>query len=388
MSEKISRKAFQASLNRRLSGLQADPALAHRILAMEEKETKMAKKTAASLVIAIILLGVLGTGALAAILNAWGIIDFAGGKTNTYVPPQYEDSIYQEGLRIETGHVICTIRESYYDGKILRVTAHIAPKEKTLFISGDMSPADPVENHFPNPENERVSMAEYARNYYDGRMADILLDAAGDATHGLFYHDDGTCTLYLECIFDEEIPRRDVELHLKYTPLLIMEGELGTYDSSAREVTAIPMTFQAVHVKTYACLDSIDFPDVGVKMTQVTMIVTPLEIRYTLDYEITDLDAYHAQNGGLWFEFIRADSRETAYSAQRVSSGLSNVGSVGRKDGLHHMPDEIGTVYRQMDAIGLDAIGESYTIRAYNAWDKTRYETRTIKVTEMPEPPI
>ena len=114
----------------------------------------------------------------------------------------------------------------------------------------------------------------------------------------------------------------------------------------------------------------------------MTLTVTPLEIRCALDYEITDLNLYKAQQDGLWFEFIDPNSEETEPYAQRVSEGLTSGGSWGRLDGKHDLPDEVGTIYRQRDAIGLDALSDQYTIRAYNAWEKTRYEAVTFHVTE------
>jgi hypothetical protein len=65
-----------------------------------------------------------------------------------------------------------------------------------------------------------------------------------------------------------------------------------------------------------------------------------------------------------------------------VSAGLTSGGSIRRKDGRQDLSDEVGTVYRQNGAIGLDALSDQYTIRAYSAWDKTRYETATFNVTE------
>ena len=143
------------------------------------------------------------------------------------------------------------------------------------------------------------------------------------------------------------------------------------------------MTFHSVETRSFVSDSPMDFPDVGVRVTQVVMTVTPLEIRCTIDYEITDLTAFSAQEGGLWFEFVNPDSTATDFYEQRVSDGLTSEGSAGRADGMFESPDEVGTVYRQRDAIGLDALSDQYTIRAYNAWEKTRYETKTFSVKEI-----
>ena len=76
--KKKNREEFAQSLDRRLSGLQGDPWLAQRIIASEEGEEPMVKKTSATVIILIALIAVLSTSALAAALKAWGLIDFEG----------------------------------------------------------------------------------------------------------------------------------------------------------------------------------------------------------------------------------------------------------------------------------------------------------------------
>ena len=184
-----------------------------------------------------------------------------------------------------------------------------------------------------------------------------------------------------------QMQEANVPLVLRYYPMTITEEQLASeqviIDFDNKETATITKTFHSIPTKTYVCDNPMEFPSVGVRVQYVTITVTPLEIRIALDYEITDLSKYQAQDDGLWFEFINPNSSETEPYAQRVSAGLTSGGSIGRKDGLHDLPDEVGTVYRQTDAIGLDALSDQYSIRAYSAWDKTRYETVTFHVTEM-----
>lgn len=387
MNKKITASEFHNAIESQLFGLKPDPLLAQRIMsASENKRVPIIKKTTFTTAFIAVLLCILVPGALAAVLNAWGIIDFSGKYNDTYIPPRYEDCITKEDLTIDTERVICSIQESYYDGKILRVSAHIIPKEKVLIISGDVSPNDPVEDLFPDPESKAMSIAEYALIHFGGQIADISLNAPEDMSHDFFPHADGSATIYLECYFEEELPERQIDLTLTYMPFLVAnpfnEEKVGAYDASSRENTTIPMAFHAVKEKRFFNNQSLYFASVGVKITNISMIVTPLEIRSTIQYVITDLNAYQAQNGGLWFEFIDPSSTETEYVAQRVSGGLSSGGSVGRMDHLHDLPDEVGVVYCQTDSIGLDALSHQYTIRAYNAWTKERFETQTFDVSE------
>lgn len=81
MSEKMSRKEFSKSLDRRLSGLQGDPWLRTKVLAKTEGE-KPVKKLSAATIVVIVLLVLAMAGAVAA--ANWGAINrfFAGDYVN------------------------------------------------------------------------------------------------------------------------------------------------------------------------------------------------------------------------------------------------------------------------------------------------------------------
>jgi len=381
-------KRVQQAVAHSLSYVQADPWLTQRVLAHVKGEEPVVKKISASMMIAILLVILTLTGALATALNAWGIIDFVGNHANVYIPPLYEESIKQENTVMEGENLTCVIQQSYYDGVILRVTAQITPKENVLLIGDSAGPLDPTANLFPSFDMEQTTIAAYAHKHHEGRMAEAVLglDISDGGSGGIRLNEDGSATLYLEAYFEDAQTDRDISLRLTYLPLInVSEEEWKVYDGSvynfdARETILIPMALHASSVKTFVSETSLDFPSVGIRVNNVTLTVTPLEIRYSLEYEITDLALYHQQEGGLWFEFIDPDSTETLPHAQRVSDGLSSWSSGGRVDGRYDLPDEIGTRYREIGSIGLDALGEQYTLRAYNAWDKTRYEQFTFKV--------
>lgn len=381
-------KRVQQAVAHSLSHVQPDPWLTQRVLAHAKGEKPVVKKISASMMIAILLIILTLTSALATALNAWGIIDFAGNHANVYIPPRYEESIKQENTVIEGDSLTCQIQQSYYDGKVLRVTAHIIPKGDVLLLGDCTYQHDTIECLFPNFDMEQTTIAAYALKHHEGRMAEVVLSVGSDIdeTGGFKLNEDGSATIYLEAYFEDEQNDREVSLQLSYIPqIYISEAEYQTYngsvyDFSALESICIPMTFHASSVKKFVSEDSLDFPSVGVKVDNVTLTVTPLEIRYTLEYEITDLALYNQQEGGLWFEFIDPNSSETAPDAQRVSDGLAAVGSGGRVDGRYDLPNELGTRYIEIGSIGLDALGEEYTLRAYNAWNRTYYEQVTFKV--------
>ncbi len=386
MNEKISADEFRAALDRHLSNLKADPYLAQCIMANEEGEKTVIKKISASMVLAIVLICVLVTGALAAALGNWGMIDF-WGRHSGHIPENADETISKEEIRAEAEQFICTIQESYYDGCILRMIARIEPKMPIMLLAEQELPADPME------ENEEITIGEYAARQFDGRMAELsfYLATMDDESGALKRNEDGTASIYMEAYYPDELAERDIVAVVNYLPFNdgadksmeeLDSGEIEIYDFAAQEKIEIPIHLQSVDTRRYECHESMSFPDVGVQVTDVVMMVTPLEIRYTLDYVITDLEKYSALEDGLWFEFIDPNSKETEYYAQRLSDGLTSSEGAGRLDGRFDEPDEIGTVIRQHGTIGLDSLSEEYTIRAYSAWEKTRYETATFHVKE------
>ncbi len=386
-------QSIRAAINACTKGIDDAPSLKYRIAQKTKGEQPVVKKISATAILVIVLAAVSMTAALAAALNGWGIINFAGNHVNAYIPPRYEESITKENQLIETLSVSCTIRESYYDGQILRLTAIVVPKTDELLIGPSSSVFDPVSDLFwqnispKDRQTEWESLGSYALREHGGRLAEVNLSLDtewADCSSDFMKNEDGSYTFYLECQNDEEAPELDTKISLSYIPLTVTEDQLASgqvkIDPDRKETASIRKTFRSVETKTFVCDSPMDFADVGVRVRRVTMTVTPLEIRCALDYEITDLSLYEAQEGGLWFEFIDPESLETDPNAQRVSNGLTSGSSARRLDGMYDLPDEVGTVYRQTDTIGLDALSDRYTIRAYDAWEKTRYEAVTFRV--------
>ena len=387
MNERISRQEVSDALERRLSGLQEDPWLTAKVLSKAEGE-KPVKKISATAILVIALLALSMAGALAAALNAWGVIDFAGNLSWTYVPENARDSVTAENLTVETDDLVCTIRESYYDGEILRLTADIAPKEKMLLVAEDevIMPAD--------NEEDCVTAVEYAKTQFGGRLGDVYLcpeDMDVDCEVDWRSNENGSVTLYMACFFPDELPEREAKLELGYVPGKDLESlteeeleEESFFDTENMVRTPVTLKVRAVETESYVCEEPLDFPSAGVKVTRVAMTVSPLEIRYRLYFTVTDLEKYKAMDGGLWFEFVNPESTATDYFEQTFEGGLSGSGSIVCVDDRDEFGNEkVGSVLCQTDTLGLNALGEEYTIRAYNCWEKTRYEAVTFRVEKV-----
>ena len=383
MSNRMSQGEFSESLDKRLSGLQEVPWLEAKVLAKAEGEKPVKKKLSAATIVIVVLLVLAMAGAVAAALNSWGVVDFAGNRAWTYVPETAQESISKEEQTFETDFVKCTVQESYYDGKILRAAFLIEPKDKTLLIHS----GDDFEDPFSDDIDETI--AQYAQEHFDGSMAVVWIFPQVDSENGegdCRHNEDGSIVLYMEdCLKEEQPELTEIPLEVGYAP--VTDGE--------RAAERAPMTLkvQAVESELYVCEDPLDFPEAGVQVTRAALTVTPLEIRVELDYTVTDLEKYNATEDGLWFEFVNPKSTATDYFGQTFESGMAGGGSVACLDVRENeqnedeeeysQPAKLGSRYRQTDTLGLNALYDEYTLRAYNCWEKNRYETVSFRVKKV-----
>ena len=133
-----------------------------------------------------------------------------------------------------------------------------------------------------------------------------------------------------------------------------------SFDLAATEITE----------ERYVSDAPVEYESVGVRVDRVTMTVKALEIDYVISYTITDLDKYAVTDEGLWFEFIDPNSTETDYYAQRLKAGSSNLDAAGNAD-LTQVQEQSGT-------LALSEKADTYTMRAYECWNKQRFETHEI----------
>ena len=383
MSNRMSQREFSESLDKRLSGLQEVPWLEAKVLAKAEGEKPVKKKISAATIVIVVLLVLAMAGAVAAALNSWGVVDFAGNRAWTYVPENAQESISKEEQTFETDALKCTVQESYYDGKILRAAFLIEPKEKTLLIHS----GDDFEDTFSDETDETI--AQYAQEHFDGSMTEVWIYTLlewGMSEADCRHNEDGSLILYMEdCLTEEQPELTEIPLELGYAP--VTDGETM--------VQKVPMTLKVHAVETglYVCEDLLDFPEAGVQVTRAALTVTPLEIRVALDYTVTDLEKYNATEDGLWFEFVNPQSTATDYFGQTFESGMAGGGSVSCLDARENEQDEdeeeysqpakLGSRYRQTDTLGLNAFGDEYWLRAYNCWEKNRYEIVKFRVEKV-----
>lgn len=94
-----------------------------------------------------------------------------------------------------------------------------------------------------------------------------------------------------------------------------------------------------------------------------------------IEYSVTDREAFDGTQGGLWFEFIDPQKEGEPWE-QRLAAGLTGSGSAGAVDPQEEEPVQ----FCQRETLGRNELHEVYTLRAFDAWEKGRYETHEIRM--------
>ena len=391
----MKKEAFASQLQDGLSDVRVSPRLRRRTLdAIQGKEPViMKKKLSVGAVCALLILAIAAV-ALAAATHA-GMFDFIGRYQDTYIPEDAQSYVQTDVLSLTNELVSVNLRELYYDGHGARMTVDVTPKDPHILLLGvDSSLEDSWQNlvrlNRDWDEADERTVAEYAAqqgftsayvvNVYVREVADGKV-SGGSADYNL--SEDGVLTHYFQTDFVDVQPTRNTTLHVSLSPYSTPLGKDSKRTGEAIKLET-PLTLDASrHARqtndptAYENTEPIDFPGVGVRVDCLRIEVTAQELYATIDYTVTDPDAYAATDDGLWFEFIDPESAETEPYKQRLSAGLSGSGGVMALDSDD---PEKATHFRQQETLGLNELRDVYTLRAYSAWEKTRYDTRTVEM--------
>lgn len=392
------REALGNELRKETDNVHVSAALRQRtLLAAQGKENiYMMKKI--SYAVAFALLAVLLCAAALAAANRWGMLDFVERYAwEHYIPEDAQDYVLTDVLEMENEWVTVNIRELYYDGRISRMTADVTPKgENVLLVGEDVCLSDLFINltheYVMDGENDMRSVYQVIRDegYGDVYVANVSVTGAfEDMIAGSMDYvlgDDGTLTIFSQEEYATDLPERNVTISAIVMPFdqPLKPESYANYER--RSMMEAPLTLKAsIHwgsepmregeiANVYVNEAPAEYPSVGVRVDRLLIEVKPQEIYATLEYTVTDRERYDALDGGLWFEYIDPESMTEVPHAQRLKSGLTGGGSAGPVDG----DCETATCFRQQETLGRNELHDTYTIRAYNVWEKNRYETQQI----------
>ena len=400
----MTRKELAERLRMETDGVHAASALVQRTLraaeGKEENKPVMMKKI--SLAIAFALIAVTLCAAAIAAANRWGMLDFIDRyAVDHYIPEDAQTYVKTDVARLQNEWVTVSIRELYYDGRTSRMTVDVTPNaEHVLLVGEDICLSDPFINltHEYVMDGENDMRTVYQVIGEEGYEAVYTATSCTfDAEHGItggsmdyILGEDGTLTIFQQEEYAENRPQREVTFQaiiMPYDTPLEPDG-YANYDkrdtleaaitlTASVSPTDVPVGEGEIPNVDVNC-EPIEYPNVGVRVDRLMIEVKPQDIYAIIEYTVTDREAYAKTDDGLWFEFIDPDrefdpAREGTYVQQRLTSGLSGGGMVMPLD----EEQSETTMYRQTETLGKNELHEAYTLRAFDCWEKERFETHT-----------
>ena len=395
----MKRKELLRSLHTQMAGVRVSPQLRRRTLAAargKEERPIMKRKLSAALVAALII-AALSAVALAAAGRA-GMLDFLSRYQGTYIPENAGDFIESNVATLEEGALTVTVRELYYDGRTARMTVDVTPQDDKLLLLGTdcsmldswQSLAQPMNAAWDDVDTRTVLDVYRAGGYTSAARIHLWTNEAetGSADGAMDYTlgEDGTLTIYLEQSYASDLPEREITLHLDAIPF--SDPQSDTLDDAARQTITQQLTMTAVNAEptaqaqaeVYVSAEPIVYESIGVRVDSVRIEVKPLELYAAIEYTIIDRALYAKTDDGLWFEFIDPDSTAEAPYDQRLTGGLSTSGSSHPTDG----DSQTATHFIQEETLGKNELRSSYTLRAFECWNKQRFDTHTLDMIPAP----
>jgi len=390
----MKRNEFRTQLRRELDSVHVSPALRQRVMNAAQGKGETIVRRKLTFALAAALLAVLLCAAALAAAGRWGMLDFVGRYPDSYVPEDAQDYVRTDVLTMENEWVTVAIRELYYDGRISRMTADVTPKGENVLLMGEDACMEDLfinlsHEYVVDGDNDMRSICQVIADegYTDVYTVNVGVIGQEDVIMGTMDYilgEDGTLTIYSQEEYADDLPEREVKIHAIMMPYekpftLVSQvsyedrrelEETVTLRASAYAAGAKEGELSNVYVSEAPTL----YESIGVQVDRLLIEVKPQEIYVTLDYTVTDRAKYDQLQGGLWFEFIDLDSKEEAYYDQRLRSGLTGGGSSGPVDG----DPDTATRFTQRETLARNELHDTYTLRAYECWEKERFETHTL----------
>ena len=370
------------ALRESMNAVRLSPALrAKALCAMrgsEERRPKMKRKFSAALVFALV--GVLVVAVALAVANRKGVLDFLSYSEAT-LPENAGDYVQTDIASDERDGLHAAVREVVYDGHRLWATVDInMDGEKPLLTGLDYGLDDEEKwtwlRHDESGTDDRTILDVYkAENYTDAYyIVASVYDENDDQNTSCEAHlqDDGTLTFYESIVFEQEKAEREITVSVRAFKYEEKDGRMNLNQKPMAELKLhFTAKASAVEEETSVSVEPVEYESIGVRVDRVTMAAKPLELDYAIEYTVVDAEKFAQTDDGLWFEFIDPNSREEQPYDQRLKEGFSGARSVEPVDDTH---------FRQIGTLSLSEKADRYTLRAYECWEKRRFDTHEIRM--------
>ena len=370
------------ALRESMNDVRLSPALrAKTLYAMrgsEERRPKMKRKFSAALAFALV--GVLVVAVALAVANRKGVLDFLSYSEAT-LPENAADYVQTDVAAGEQDGLHAVVREVVYDGHRLWATVDInMDGEKPLLTGLDYGLDDEEKwawmRHDESGTDDRTILDVYkAENYTDAYyIVASVYDENDDQNTSCEAHlqDDGTLTFYESIVFEQEKAEREITVSVRAFKYEEKDGRMNVNQKPMAELKFhFTAKTSAVEEETSVSVEPVEYESIGVRVDRVTMTAKPLEMDYAIEYTVVDAEKFAQTDDGLWFEFIDPNSREEQPYDQRLKEGFSGARSVEPVDDTH---------FRQIGTLSLSEKADRYTLRAYECWEKRRFDTHEIRM--------
>lgn len=371
------------ALRESMNAVRLSPALrAKALCAMrgsEERRPKMKRKFSAALAFALV--GVLVVAVALAVANRKGVLDFLSYSEAT-LPENAGDYVQTDIASDERDGLHAAVREVVYDGHRLWATVDInMDGEKPLLTGLDYGLDDEEKwawlRHDESGTDDRTILDVYkAENYTDAYYIVASVydedDEKNNTSCEAHLQDDGTLTFYESIVFEQEKAEREITVSVRAFKYEEKDGRMNVNQKPMAELKLrFTAKTSAVEEETSVSVEPVEYESVGVRVDRVTMAAKPLELDYAIEYTVVDAEKFAQTDDGLWFEFIDPNSREEQPYDQRLKEGFSGARSVEPVDDTH---------FRQIGTLSLSKKADCYTLRAYECWEKRRFDTHEIRM--------
>lgn len=338
----------------------------------EGEGRKTMKKTKVGLIAAVAILCVLITTTALAFTNSWGILGFlTNRRQNVAVLPEAEE-IVQTAVPQQGGvseQVSFTVRDAVLDGQQLFISVEAKPAgtQQLLLLGPDAFPEDPVSDMGPLFEGKTGTIADYIN---EKQLTPVKTWASIDNVEhnaiDFVLEEDGTLVYMITTRYEQGGEAiENFTLSCGSIPFLNSDGKWAL-DEAAKQYTPLSVTLAntGVNRESVSSIATAEYNDVGVRVDQVTLTGSPLGIDARIEYTIIDMEKYLATDDGLGFEFIDENG-------ERLPGGAQDSGGIKQLD-------DAGTRFVQTQSLqASETLPKQITLRAFNIWEKNRYEAHS-----------
>ncbi len=270
----------------------------------EERPVKMKKFVAIALAVVLML------SATAAVAEELGLFDFLARMMGQTVLPGANDLVQSDVAYGETDDVTYTVKQAVFDGKSVSLLVEMRAKDEETFLMGRSWSPDREVGWYASSiggidANDTRTLAEYAREKGYTRFVESTIEN-GDTYHCIEEWNSNVLTLL--CTFNAE--GDELVLPIEYSS----NDYAGNYQCVPDEITLTACE----PLWTVSSAESFDVPNFGIRIDGVTIIGTPLQSYFYIDYTVT---SYQKHNSFGWNANLVGMDRE------HLPKGVLGLGS-------------------------------------------------------------